>query len=70
LFNNSKYSIINEDGSVLIIKNLMEKDAGGYDCVAVNKIGESRASAELKIFSKTAYSNSIIKNSFLCFLEF
>ena len=61
MFNNSKYSIINGDGSVLIIKNVMEKDAGGYDCIAENKIGESRASAELKIFSKAVYSDSIFK---------
>ena len=45
----------------------MEKDAGGYDCVAVNKIGESRASAELKIFSKTEYSNSNYKKFIFMF---
>lgn len=43
-----KYSL-SRDGSTLVIQNLSENDAGVYECVAENNIGETRSFAHLRI---------------------
>ncbi len=44
-----KYSIFNDDDSTLIIKDVSELDAGIYECVGSNEIGEVVASSELRV---------------------
>uniref|UniRef100_A0A8C7ZLE1 Neural cell adhesion molecule 1 n=1 Tax=Oryzias sinensis TaxID=183150 RepID=A0A8C7ZLE1_9TELE len=54
-----KYSL-NEDGSELIIKDVMKVDEGDYTCIAKNKAGEKSQEVSLNVFvqPKITYLNN------------
>ncbi|KAM8834786.1 neural cell adhesion molecule 1-like isoform 3-T3 [Synchiropus picturatus] len=54
-----KYSL-NEDGSELVIKDVIKVDEGDYTCIAKNKAGEKREEVSLNVFvqAKVTYLNN------------
>lgn len=46
-----KYSL-NEDGSELIIKDVMKVDEGDYTCIAKNKAGDKSQEVSLNVFGE------------------